>query len=157
MPVFQYEAVDVLGATVKDKMEASTELNAINQIKQKQLYLTSITEIGAADRQTEQKLQKMKLKELSIICRQLSTLLSAGVTVIKSLDVLNQQLSNKNSKQAIGRIYENIQRGEMLSEAFRRQQNVFPELLINMVAAGEESGTLDTVMEIGRASCRERV
>lgn len=147
MPVFQVDAMDLSGKSVRELVDAVDQSTAIAQIKQKKLYVTNIREANARTELSDKKGKKLKLKELSVICRQLSTLLGAGVTVIKSLDVLSQQLTDKNAKMVIGQIYEGIQKGEMLSEAFRRQTGVFPDLLINMVAAGEESGTLDMVMD----------
>ena len=78
--------------------------------------------------------------------RQLSSLLTAGITVIRSLDMLYQQLESKKAKAVIGSVYESIQAGKTLSEAFREQSKALPTIMISMISAGEESGRLDEVM-----------
>ena len=90
--------------------------------------------------------QKLKTKDLVIICRQLSSLLGAGITVIRALDMLYQQMESKNGRIVIGNIYESIQSGKTLSEAFRDHEKALPSIMIYMIAAGEESGRLDEVM-----------
>ena len=90
---------------------------------------------------------KLKTKDLVIISRQLASLLSAGITVVRSLDMLYQQLESKKAKKCIGDIYESVQSGRSLSEAFSEQRGVIPNIMISMIAAGEESGRLDEIME----------
>ena len=90
---------------------------------------------------------KLKTKDLVLITRQLASLLSAGITVVRSLDMLYQQLESKKAKKCIGDIYESVQSGRSLSEAFAEQRGVIPNIMISMIAAGEESGRLDEVME----------
>ena len=89
---------------------------------------------------------KLKTRDLMIICRQMASLLGSGITVIRSLDMLYQQLENKNAKEVVGNIYESIQTGKTLSEAFRDQEKALPTIMISMISAGEESGRLDEVM-----------
>lgn len=85
-------------------------------------------------------------KDLSILCRQLSSMLLSGVTLIKALNILYLQMEKKNIKECIKRLYESVQRGDQFSEAIRKQTGVFPELMISMVEAGEASGKLDHVI-----------
>ena len=82
-----------------------------------------------------------------MISRQLASLLSAGITVVRSLDMLYQQCETRRSKRCIGEIYEEIQSGRSLSEAFKNQNDVLPTIMTSMIAAGEESGRLDEIME----------
>lgn len=91
--------------------------------------------------------QKVKVKDLAIFCRQFAIVLQAGVPIATSLDVLRQQTTNTTLKQCINDIYENIQKGIALSNAMRQHSDIFPEMLINMVEAGEISGQLDLVFE----------
>ena len=90
--------------------------------------------------------KKIKLKPLAIFCRQFATLINAGITAVKSLDILYQQTEDKPLKACIGRVYEAVQKGEAMSEAFRKQGAAFPELFINMVMTGESAGNLDAVL-----------
>ena len=90
---------------------------------------------------------RIKTKDIAIFCRQFYTMLNAGVTIMSCLDILRQQTENKKLKHIIGKIYEEVQKGLTFSEALKNHKNVFPELLINMVEAGEVSGNLDTIMD----------
>ena len=81
-----------------------------------------------------------------MFCRQFATLINDVITAVKALDILYQQTEDKVLKKYIGRIYEAVQKGEAMSDAFHHQGEAFPELFINMLLAGESSGTLDTVL-----------
>ena len=85
-------------------------------------------------------------KDVALMCRQLSSMLLAGVTLVKALNILYLQVEKKNIKASIKLLYESVQRGDQLSEAIRKQTGVYPELMVHMVEAGEASGKLDGVM-----------
>nr|WP_276576018.1 type II secretion system F family protein [Oceanirhabdus seepicola] len=88
---------------------------------------------------------KVKAKELSIFCRQLHTMLKAGAPLIKSMDIIKGNMENKRLRAAIGELIDSIQKGTSLSEGMEAHSDVFPPMLISMIAAGEMSGTLDDV------------
>lgn len=147
MPQYEYSAVDANGKVTSGVMEAATlsQLNA--RVKEKGLFVvTSVDKAEAKQRNVELKRTKIKTKVLAIFCRQFATLINAGITAVKSLDILQQQATDKVLKESLSEIYEGIQKGESLSEAFRGQGNAYPELFINMVLAGESSGNLDSVL-----------
>ena len=85
-------------------------------------------------------------KDVALMCRQLSSMLLAGVTLVKALNILYLQVEKKNMKASIKLLYESVQKGDQLSEAIRKQTGVYPELMVHMVEAGEASGKLDDVM-----------
>jgi len=147
MPHYDYTAVDIAGKSVSGSMEAASQQQLIRTIKDKNLYVLSIED--KADKQQKKAdaaNPKIKTKILAIFCRQFATLINAGVTAVKSLDILYQQTEDKNMKLVLGKIYEGVQKGEALSESFRRQGMAFPELFNNMILAGETSGNLDAVL-----------
>lgn len=147
MPKFVYQVVDANGKLKKDKIEANSTAEAARMLKAEGKFITSIeVDNGPNFLNIELGSPKLKTKELIIITRQLSSLLSAGITVIRSLDMLYQQMETKKSKAVIGSIYEAIQSGKTLTEAFKEQSEALPSIMINMIAAGEESGQLDEVM-----------
>ncbi len=82
-----------------------------------------------------------------IFCRQFNVLLMAGLTIIKVLDVIYQQTESKQIKAVVLKVYEMVQKGDLLSEAMRKQGDAFPGILINMVDSGEASGKLEIVMD----------
>lgn len=147
MPQFTYTAVDASGKRTSGNLEAVNKNQLIAALKEKGLYLIEATDrIDTAARDVSNVSKKIKLKPLAIFCRQFSTLINAGITAIKALDILYQQAEDKILKESIGRVYEAVQKGEAMSDAFRKQGEAFPELFINMIMTGESSGNLDQVL-----------
>lgn len=91
--------------------------------------------------------KKISSKELAIFCRQMNAMLSAGVTISNCLEIMKKQTENKTLERVLTDIRENIQKGLTLSEAVQQHSNVFPEIFIHMVEAGEVSGNLDIIMD----------
>lgn len=147
MPSFKYETIDKSGKSFKGVIEAATLGDASKTLRADGRYISALApNTGSSILSMQIGSQKLKTKDLVIICRQLSSLLGAGITVIRALDMLYQQMESKNGKIVIGNIYESIQSGKTLSEAFRDQEKSLPGIMIYMIAAGEESGRLDEVM-----------
>lgn len=147
MPNFKYETIDSAGSSSKGVIEAPNKDEASKALRSDGRYIVSLEpDRGSSILNMKIGSPKLKTKDLMIICRQLSSLLSAGITVIRALDMLYQQMESKNAKEVIGNIYESIQSGKTLSEAFREQEKALPTIMISMVSAGEESGRLDEVM-----------
>jgi len=86
-------------------------------------------------------------KDVAVLCRQLASMLTSGVTLVKALNILYQQIEKKSTKESIKRLYESVQRGDQFSEAIRKQTGVYPDIMISMIEAGEASGQLDQVVE----------
>lgn len=147
MPNFKYEVVDAAGRSSKGVIEAATIADASKMLRADGRFIASLEQdTGASILNMNVGSPKLKTKDLMIITRQLSSLLSAGITVIRSLDMLYQQLESKKAKTVIGSVYESIQAGKTLSEAFREQSKALPTIMVSMISAGEESGRLDEVM-----------
>lgn len=147
MTKFRYETIDSAGRTSKGIIEASNIADASKNLRADGRYIAALApDAGSSVLSMDVGSPKLKTKDLVIICRQLSSLLGAGISVIRALDMLYQQMESKKAKVVIGKIYESIQSGKTLSEAFREQEKALPAILINMIAAGEESGKLDDVM-----------
>ncbi|MBO4650371.1 MAG: type II secretion system F family protein [Clostridiales bacterium] len=147
MPNFKYEVVDAAGRSSKGVIEAATLADASKMLRADGRFIASLEQdTGAGILSMNIGSPKLKTKDLMIITRQLSSLLSAGITVIRSLDMLYQQLESKKAKTVIGSVYESIQAGKTLSEAFREQSKALPTIMVSMISAGEESGRLDEVM-----------
>ncbi|MBP5492078.1 MAG: type II secretion system F family protein [Clostridiales bacterium] len=148
MPNFKYEVVDAAGRSSKGIIEAATLADASKMLRADGRYIASLEQdTGSSILSMNIGSPKLKTKDLMLITRQLSSLLSAGITVIRSLDMLYQQLESKKAKAVIGSVYESIQAGKTLSEAFREQSKALPTIMITMISAGEESGRLDEVMD----------
>lgn len=148
MANFRYQIIDSKGKMSEGIVEAATIGEASRKLKQDGKYIASLSlDKGRGLANMEIGSPKLKTKDLVIISRQLASLLSAGITVVRSLDMLYQQLESKKAKKCIGDIYESVQSGRSLSEAFAEQRGVIPNIMISMIAAGEESGRLDEIME----------
>ena len=143
MAYFSYVATDVNGAKVKGKEYAEDYLDLTDKLREKNLFCTQYTEI--ADKQQDAK-YKFKTADLAFICRQLASMLTAGISLVKSLHILYTQEENKKAKAVLLEIYEDVQKGKSFSEAVQSRPGVFPNLFVSMVAAGEASGNLDVIM-----------
>lgn len=149
MASYTYKAKTNTGQTVTGSFEAKERDMVITFLKEKGYIPLSIVDT-VAEKGKEVKIggnKKVKAKELAIFCRQFKTMLTAGVSLIGCLDMLKKQTENPTLKQALVKIYENVQKGKTLSDSMKSFENVFPVLLISMVEVGEVSGTLETVLD----------
>ncbi|NLW88498.1 MAG: type II secretion system F family protein [Clostridiaceae bacterium] len=147
MPNFKYEVIDSNGRMSKGIIEASSIADASKMLRSDGKFVSSLAaDTGTSILNMNIGSPKLKNKDLLLICRQLSSLIGAGITIIRALDMLYQQITSRKGKEVIGSIYEGIQAGKTLSEAFRDQKKALPDIMISMISAGEESGRLDEVM-----------
>ena len=146
MPKFKYTAVDAEGKNVKGTLFASSlaEFNAT--LKQKGEYVLNVQEIKDDDTGSRANANAIKMKELSILCKQFATMLGSGITIIKCLDVLYQQQEKKKLKAILLKVYEQVQVGKSLSKALAATEGAFPNFMISMIEAGEMSGSIDLIM-----------
>ena len=144
MPDFSYVAIDRDGKTVKGSVQASDLASARSKLKIDGLTLVSAKKQGFLTRDISIGGEKVKTRDMSIFCRQFSSVLMAGVTVIEALRMLAEQTESKTLKKALLKTRENIQQGDTLAEAMAKSPNVFDSMFTNMIAAGEESGNLET-------------
>lgn len=131
----------------KYKIKAEDENDLVIKLKFSGLYLIDYEAVEAKKDVIGGNKLKLSVKDISVLCRQLASMLSAGVTLVKALNILYLQIEKKNIKEAVKRLYESVQKGEQFSEALKKQRDIYPELMISMVEAGEGSGRLDSVVE----------
>lgn len=142
MKNFSYVASDCNNKRTKGTYQAETEQDVKNYLAERGLFCIScVPALGGS-----KSIKKFKTKQLSIICRQLASMLSSGLTLIKALDILYKQQEDKGAHDCWEQIYESVQKGSSFSDSIKAQQGVFPEFFISMVSAGESSGNLDLVM-----------
>ena len=144
MALYKYTATDLGGKTIRGKESAEDRAALIEKLRAKGIFVTSYTE--EAEKVKDAKV-KFKTKELSFMCRQISTMLTSGITLVKALSILVSQQENKKMKAVLTELYDDVQRGKSFSEALQAQGNAFPNLFVSMVAAGETSGNLDIIMQ----------
>jgi len=151
MPIYQYQAVNTAGEKVKGTYQGNERSDVLKMLRDNKLIPIHIKEVeGKEDNRNLQLFQfgkKVKLKDIAIFCRQFYTMLNAGITIMICLDILRHQTEHKYFRKVIGEVYEDVQKGFTFSEALKKHDKVFPELLINMVEVGEVSGNLDSIMD----------
>lgn len=145
MKTFVYTATDVQGNMIKNaKMQAEDVNDFLEKVNEKGLFCSSYKETRG---KSGTGLHKFTVKELSFNCRQLSAMLSSGLTLVKALDILYKEQVKDNCKQVFREIYEEVQKGNSFSEALKVQGSAFPMFFTSMVSAGESSGSLDIIMK----------
>lgn len=144
MPSYSYVAVNRLGKQVKDTVDASSIDTAKNSLRSAGYTILEIKELNALNKDIELPfLGNPKAKDMAIFCRQFRSILRAGVPVSEVLAMLGQQTENKKLAAAIRAMQAGIEKGETLAGAMRKHPKIFSGMLINMIAAGEESGNLE--------------
>lgn len=148
MPEYKYKAINAAGKPVEGIHSARNKDEVIAMLRNNKYYPVSINEhVQSKDIKSISLFNKVKLKDIAIFCRQFHAMLNAGVSIINCLDILRQQIENKRLREATSEVYEHVQKGLTFSEALRKYNYVYPDLLINMVEAGEASGNLDIIMD----------
>ena len=143
MKSFSYIAQDARSRQVKAVINAENEQEFLQKIREKGLVVKDYKEIDSGDGKS---IYKFKTKELAFCCRQLSAMLTSGLTLVKSIDILTKEQENEKARAIWQDIYENVQKGESFSSTLEMHAGSFPGLLISMVGAGETSGSLDIIM-----------
>jgi type IV pilus assembly protein PilC len=156
MPIFQYDALDSQGVGIKDEIEALSQKEAVSKIRNMGYFPTKVRERGAGRKAGEKAVAKpksrrgagggVKVKLVTQFARQLSTLQDAGLPILRSLRILQEQQKSGTFKRVIGYVADDIEGGSTLSEAMGRFPRCFNRLFVNMVAAGETGGVLDLIL-----------
>lgn len=148
MAEYAYVAIDKMGKEKKGSIEADDKEKAIAAVKAKGLIPLSVAPESLLTKDINISLTKgTTVRERSLFCRQFTSLLRAGVTIIDALGMLADQTDNKGFSQAIRKVQTNLQKGETLADSMKKFPEYFPPMLVNLVAAGEASGSLDLSFE----------
>ena len=144
MPGFSYVAVDKRGKEKRGSLEAETRERALEQLKAEGLIPVSVREQGALNKEIDFSIgKKVKPRDLSVFCRQFVSITQAGVPMKEALQMLSEQTENKWLKRAISEVLLNVEKGNTLADSMRSQPDIFPPMLVNMVEAGEQSGSME--------------
>ena len=166
MPTFQYEAMDHTGKEVKDTVDAVSQEEAQQLIRQKGFFVTKISERaakaakkgkgkgkkgarggGGSRKKKSFTIGKVSNKKLTLFTRQLSTLQDAGLPILRSLKILENQSKPGVLKNSLMDVIEDIESGSTLSEAMAKHPKAFDRLYCNMVKAGEAGGALEVILQ----------
>ena len=149
MAIYKYVITDKYGKEKKGMMESQSEEQAIARLKGDGSVVLQIKETKSLD-DAAWNIQigsGVKKKDITIFCKQFHSILTAGVTVIDGLQMVQDQTENKNLRRALLNVQANVSKGESLAGAMEQEGKVFPELLIHMVRAGEATGNLEIAFE----------
>jgi type IV pilus assembly protein PilC len=146
MPVFKYIAKDRKGQPVSGVLSVQNRDVLIENLRKRELIIISITEEKSSAKITPAS-KKIKADDLVIFARQLATMVDAGIPLVQALDILHEQSESKKFNEIIGEIANDVETGSSFSEALAKHPKVFSALFINMVKAGESSGTLDDILD----------
>ncbi len=154
MPIFTYRVRDATGKIILSTMEADTSKTVRDKLREKNLLIVSITEPRSGINQDLQlpgflneENQTPGIKPVAIFARQMATMIDAGLPLVQSLTILQKQSEHKGLKKVLRDIRQNVEGGIPFSDALVKYPNVFDRLFVNLVRAGEVSGTLDTVLD----------
>lgn len=155
MPEFLYHAKKG-GQSVEGSVTASNEQDAVATLRRQNLVVLSVRPTGGARKKTLwQRLTepvggrhpvRLKAEDFVVFSRQLSTMISAGIPLLESLEILHEQAPDPGFQQVLGEIVEKVRTGTDFSEALRQYPKVFTEVFTSMVRAGESSGQLDEIL-----------
>ena len=148
MPGYTYIAVDQKGKEKRGKMEAENRDEVSQQLKKDGLFPVEIKEQGVLNKDLDFSIgKKVKPRDLSVFCRQFVSITQAGVPMKEALQMMTEQTENKWLKKATADVLLNVEKGNTLADSMAAIPDVFPPMLVNMVAAGESSGSLDMSFE----------
>ena len=147
MASFAYSAINALGAESAGQVTAPDVSSARELLRQKGLRPVSLSQVGGADAVGSKKQKKVKQRFLQVFSRQFATMIDAGLSVVQSLVILEQQTDDKNLALVIREVRADVEGGMLLSQAMARHPNAFDRLYISMIEAGEAAGILDTVLD----------
>lgn len=147
MPIFVWNGKNRFGDVVGGKRVAGSEQELAMALAREQISGLNISKEKAQIKIPFLQSQKVSLKDLSLYSRQLSVLIDAELPLIQSLNILSEQSKNKYFKQVILDIREDVEAGSSLNQAKRKFPKVFDNLYCNLIASGEQSGSLDVMLK----------
>lgn len=145
---FTYKARDRSGGLISGKIAADSEQAVAAFIRDKGYFVTQIKKMKETGNLEDyiSKLRGVKPKEVAVFCRQMSIMVNAGLPLVTAVGILIEQTYNPVLKKALQDIYQQIQGGDTFSSAVKQYDNIFPQIMIHMITAGEVGGVLDDVM-----------
>src|SRR5690349_22738116 len=146
MPAFTYTARALNGDLKTATIEAPNRDEVIAQLRKQRLNVVKIDEAKQAANATKKKPGKISMRDVVIFTRQFSTMINAGLPLVQALDILAKQSENKALKDVTLAVVFDVESGHTVADALRKHPKAFSDLYVNMVAAGEAGGILDTIL-----------
>src|SRR5215203_5110339 len=146
MTLYTYKALDKQGEIVEDKTEGSGEMAVAQELRQQGLLVIDVKEQSVAQKDILAPFKRIKLGDLVVFSRQLSTMISAGLPIVRALYILSEQTENPKLVDVVVAVRKDVEAGLSLSESLEKHPEVFSRLYVEMVKAGEIGGILNGVL-----------
>src|SRR6266481_917586 len=146
MPVFQYTARTLKGDLVNDKIDLPTRDDVIAHLRKNRMV---VVQVRAAPKEFNLSFKfggGVKTRDVVVFTRQFSTMINAGLPLVQALDILAQQSENPALRDVTRAVVFDVESGHTVADALRKHPKAFTDLYVNMVAAGEAGGILDTIL-----------
>lgn len=159
MPTYEYLVKDRSGKSSQGVREMDSQESLVSQLRTEGFFIISIHEAKPAptvfgiasgssgSKKAGGKSGKVQLDDLVVFSRQMATLVGAGIPLIQTLDILGTQLEKEKFRSAVKKVHDEVQNGSSLSESLMKHPKIFPSLFIQMVRAGEKSGSLEEILD----------
>src|SRR5688572_20213161 len=142
MPTFAYTARTLSGDLKSSTMDANTREDVVAQLRRQKLIVVKVDQ----ERGRAKGGGRIKTRDIVIFTRQFATMINAGLPLVQALDILSKQSENKTLKEVTRQVVFDVESGHTVADALGKHPNAFTELYVNMVAAGEAGGILDTIL-----------
>ena len=146
MSTYVFKAIDLVGAPARGEVEAESKQAVTDQLKSRGLIVLDISDKSSSAEISLDRFRNVKLRELTIMTRQLSTMVSSGMTILRALYVLEAQTEAKILKETLVTVRKDVEAGLPLSDALERHSKVFNPLYVSMVRSGETGGVLESAL-----------
>jgi len=147
MAIYAWKGKNRYGDAVAGERVANSPEELGRALQREQISVSSIVPKKEGLKIPFLKREKVKLKELAVFSRQMSVLIDAELPLIQSLNILSAQTNNKYFKSVLNRVREDVEAGSSLNQAMRKFPKAFDDLYCNLVASGEQSGSLDVMLQ----------
>ena len=144
MPLFEYTARNSTGLIQKGQLEAQSTEEVSAHVRKNRMILVSVRQAPKAIKLGMG--PRIKTRDIVIFTRQFATMINAGLPLVQSLTILAQQSENKALQEVTRAVVYDVEAGNTLADAFAKHPKAFSDLYVNMVAAGEAGGILDTIL-----------
>ncbi|HEU5185722.1 MAG TPA: type II secretion system F family protein [Gemmatimonadaceae bacterium] len=142
MPTFAYTARTLSGDLKSATMDANTREDVVAQLRRQKLIVVKVDQ----EQSRKGARGKIKTRDIVIFTRQFATMINAGLPLVQALDILSKQSENKSLKEVTRQVVYDVESGHTVADALGKHPKAFSELYVNMVAAGEAGGILDTIL-----------
>src|SRR6266508_4127006 len=147
MPSFEYTARNLKGDLVRDKIDLASRDDVIAHLRKNRMVVVQVREAkGKGGGIADFFKAGVKTRDVVVFTRQFATMINAGLPLVQALDILAQQTENKILADTTRQVVYDVESGQTLADALRKHPKAFNDLYVNMVAAGEAGGILDTIL-----------